>query len=36
MIYNKFEDYLQSIGSSPENIFDPNPSPEKHKDYGHN
>ena len=36
MIYNKFEDYLQSIGSSPEIIFDPNPSPEKHKVYGHN
>ena len=36
MTYNKFEDYLQSIGSSPEIIFDPNPSPEKHKVYGHN
>ena len=31
MIYKKFEDYLQSIESSPEIIFDPNPSPEKHK-----
>ena len=36
MTYNKFEDYLQSIGSNPEIIFDPNPSPEKHKVYGHN
>ena len=33
MTYNKFEDYLQSIGSNPEIIFDPNPSPEKHKVY---
>ena len=36
MTYNKFEDYLQSIESNPEIIFDPNPSPEKHKVYGHN
>ena len=36
MTINSFEDYLRSIGSDPEIIFDPNPSPAKHQRYGHN